>query len=552
MTDIVNFQIQNKGFGSYLAGILPEDQAVSCGAFAFSMSQIKNIINTQIQDFAQVVYSLETNVNLPLTNGTNIPTDKPLAIAGLDKIALGSGPYGTFTMSDFFGSMSGLPYAWEQIYTGISSLQTPTLSEIYKNLWLATQWEQATVNVQYTSYVGPGPTTYYTVTGFTITNDGGGYIRENAPVPTITVSNGATASVVIGTNPADIGVITSPNGGGTYGRVISVNLISPGPDSTSIPTAVIAPPPGSLPMDSVIQAYIDQANAEIANIYNSADPTTNEQVNLLNTNYNVAGQQLALEQRARYLGILPVPAPGRDATLNFYPLTTIGFVDSLPTYSQNTLPHMQNQTLEGIVDFCTTGGQSLLGLLRESRNQARLDAIGIGIDTNVSNQLAEESTEQLLVNGTVKLARPNAGINGYTLPAYPQQATCDGDELTPQPILLYDNTDNIAVVAIGATTTGNIKSIINGGNIVAVSSVVPTGPYLNPLSVTGTTAITLGSAGAVVAQIPNVTGSVANTQPILPIQLNTAYTASSTLQSTPSIQEAIDTVIKCNCDCWIT
>ena len=69
MTDIVNFQIQNKGFGSYLAGILPEDQAVSCGAFAFSMSQIKNIINTQIQDFAQVVYSLETNVNLPLTNG---------------------------------------------------------------------------------------------------------------------------------------------------------------------------------------------------------------------------------------------------------------------------------------------------------------------------------------------------------------------------------------------------------------------------------------------------------------------------------------------------
>ena len=552
MPDIVNFQIQNKGFGSYLTGILPDDQATSCGAFAFSMAQIKNIFNVQIQDFAQVVYSLETNVNLPLTNGTNIPTDKNLAVLGLDKTALGSGPYGTFTMSDFFGCMSGLPYAWEQIYSGIRNLQTPILADIYKNLWLATQWEQATVDVNYTTYVGPGPATYYHVTGFTITNDGGGYIRENALPPIITVSNGATANVIIGTNPQDIGVITSPNGGGTYGRVINVVLISSGPDTTSIPTAVIAAPPGTPPMDNIIQGYINQANAEIGNIYNSSDPVKKEQVILLNTNYSAAGQELAIEQRARYLGIPPVPAPGRDDNLNFYPLTTIGFVDSLPTYSQNTLPHMQNQTLEGIVDFCATGGQSLLGLLRESRNQARLDAIGIGIDTNVSKELAEEFTEQLLVNGTVKLAKPNTGINGYTLPAYPQQATCDGEELTPQPILLYNDTENIALVAIGNKTTGNIKSILNGGNTVVVSSVVPTGPFLNPLTVTGNTAITLGSAGAVVAQIPNVTGSVANTQPILPIQLNTAYTASSSLQSTPSIQEAIDTVIKCNCDCWIT
>ena len=445
MADLLNVQIQNKGFGSYLTGILPDDQATACGAFAFSMSQIKNIINANIEEFAQVVFSLETTINLPLTNGTNLPTDTNLATSALDKMALGSGPHGTFTMSDFFGCMTGLPYAWEQMFAQIYKLPTSNLGTIYTNL---------------------------------LGNIGGS--------------------------------------------------------------------------DSTVQGFIDQANNEIANIYNSTDPVIKENVTLLNTNYDVAGQQLALEQRARYIGLPPVPSPGRDTTINPYPQTTMSFVDSIPSYSQNTMPHMQSQTLEGIVDFCNVGGQSALGLLRASRNQARLGIVGIGVDTNISDNLDPQDAEQLMVNGTAKLAKPNSGINGYTLPAYPKQATCDGEELTPSPVLVFDNGSNVAVLAKGANVAGNISTILNGGNIVAVSSVVPTGPYINPLSVSGNTAIVLGPAGAVVAQIPNVTGSVANTQPVLPIQLNTAYTSSTQLQSSPTIQQAIDTVILCNCDCWIT
>jgi hypothetical protein len=38
---------------------------------------------------------------------------------------------------------------------------------------------------------------------------------------------------------------------------------------------------------------------------------------------------------------------------------------------------------------------------------------------------------------------------------------------------------------------------------------------------------------------------------LLPATLNSAYTSSVLLPSTLSVQEAIDEVIKCNCDCWM-
>jgi hypothetical protein len=445
MADLLNVQILSEGFGSYLTGILPDEQATACGAFAYSISQIKNITNINIEDFAQVVFSLESTMNLPLTNGTDIPTDTTLADNAINDIALGSGPHGTYTISDFFGCLTGLPYAWEQVYAQIIQTQTPTLATIYNNL---------------------------------------------------------------------LGNISSS--------------------------------------DSTVQGFIDQANNEIANIYNSNDVVTKQNVTLLNTNYDTAGQQLALEQRARYIGIPPVPSPGRDTTINPYPQTTIGFVDSLPTYAANTLPHMQAQTLEGIIDFCTTGGQSALAMLRAARNQARLNAIGIGIDDNISDNLEPSTTEQLVTNGTVKLAKSNAGINGYTLPAYPKNATCEGEEYTIKPSLIFDNASNVALVATGNVVSGNTQSILNGGNTVVVSTVVPTGPFINPYTLVGTDVVKAGLAGAVVGQIPSTTGSVANAQPVLPIQLNTAYTSSTLLASTPTVQEAIDTVILCNCDCWIT
>ena len=135
----INYQILPEGFGSYLQGILPDDIATAAGAFSATMQQIKNIRKIEIEKFAQVVASLETTANLPLVNGTNIPTDATEAQAALALIALGTGSNGTYTFSDFFGCMSGLPYDWVTLQTAITNMPTGNLSTIYSNLYAATQ-----------------------------------------------------------------------------------------------------------------------------------------------------------------------------------------------------------------------------------------------------------------------------------------------------------------------------------------------------------------------------------------------------------------------------
>lgn len=136
---VVNYQILPEGFGSYLQGILPDDVATAAGAFSATMQQIKNIRKVDIEKFAQVVASLETTANLPLVNGTNVPTATSEAEIALGLIALGTGPHGTYTFSDFFGCMSGLPYDWVSLQTAISDMPTGNLSTIYSNLYAATQ-----------------------------------------------------------------------------------------------------------------------------------------------------------------------------------------------------------------------------------------------------------------------------------------------------------------------------------------------------------------------------------------------------------------------------
>jgi hypothetical protein len=134
-----NLQILPEGFGSYLDGILPNDIATSAGAFSATMQQVNNIRKIDIEKFAQVVTSLETIEGLPLTNGTNIPTDAEEAQTALSLVALGTGTNNLYTYSDFFGCMSGLPYDWANLQSAISNMPSGNLSTIYSNLYAATQ-----------------------------------------------------------------------------------------------------------------------------------------------------------------------------------------------------------------------------------------------------------------------------------------------------------------------------------------------------------------------------------------------------------------------------
>ena len=137
------------GIGDKYRNIIPADIAYSAEAFSVSMLQIKNIQAMSIEKFAQVVMNLE-NVNGLGVNGTNVPTNTTLASAAYGIVAKGSGVDNTYTMFDFFGTMTDLHYPWQQLQELLIKVQTSSLTSTYIQMF-------SLLN-------GPGP--YYDLQGY--------------------------------------------------------------------------------------------------------------------------------------------------------------------------------------------------------------------------------------------------------------------------------------------------------------------------------------------------------------------------------------------------
>lgn len=584
----VSFQEPNLGFGSYLAGILPDDVAIAAGAFSRTMQQVKNLQNVDFEKFAQIVYAMESTKDLTLVNGTDVPTNVELAAQGYHLTALGSGPVGTYTMSDFFGCMSGLPYPWIPIYNNILALQTQKLINIYDELFLAVTWEGAVIGVATETRqveISPGPPpvyqTEYRVAGFTIINKGGGYGRGTAPDPIITASNGGSGTGVVGRDNAGAQSL----GGGTFGRINSTTVTNQGSWVTSPPTATIEYPPiDFLPvqasgakatngvnsptgtagwtaiMNPVVAAYIVQANTEIAAIQ-ARNP---EKSALLNSLHDVTGSQLSIELRARFIGIPAVPTVIRDIYLNRYPSASMNFVDSLPELGQNTYPHMTVQTLEAISNVAATTGQSIVAQMRESRNETRLVNIGVPLDNAAATGTDPIQELSLLVNGTALTVTNNFSLspNGDVKNPYVIKEPLTG----PNANTVIQIQSPISGTGVGFTNPAYVNNgttptpgiYFNGNNVITTTGLSPGDPSVLLPIVNGDTSNIFPTVGTVV---PSITGSeldIGRAPPgslspskginILPPKLKLA---SGTLPGTFNVPEAIDHVIACNCDCWV-
>jgi hypothetical protein len=657
MADELNFQIPQLGFDSYLYGIIPDDQAVLAGAFSVSMQQVRNIDKVTATQFAKVAYNMESTVGLPLTNGTDIPTNTPLLTAAKVKTSLGSGVYGSYTTSNFFGAMSGLPYPWQSLYETITNIQTQKLINIYQELFLAVTWEQAVIKLvqPYTYEIAipyqpppvsanpanpgyqPDPAqpnydpypyvngstgaktncaTYYSGAGqreyydwyytlvITQYEDGGGYGRGTAPNPTVTISpNNVSASVQtnMGTNPNDCSSV----GRGSYGRIpLSTTVINNGnrykwksldPQTNwvdisgsdtdaatptppiypprdfawvqaNIPKETISiqhPPIAPLPVqtsgakstsgvnttgdvwadptlfggrqsvgtqfwpnpgNAVVQGYIDQANEEIQSI-RTRTAEGFQQSSVLNTLWNITGIALKHEQRARYIAMAPVPVPW-DVRTASYPTALYNLVDSIPEFATQTEPHMATQTLEHISNILVTGGQSTVAMMRQERNQDRLAEVGIELDNNMPDRLDINLEKRLMSNGTL----PGAveGINGpdgniYTIPAWPENTN---------PVAYWDCDQNTLRLATGLKQ-GSVLCILEGDGCPIVNPEVPAGE------------------GPIYPESLVEPMNIFAVEQPLPPEINTDYTGTTLKPSTYDVNDAIDKVIECNCDCWV-
>ena len=421
---VVNYQILPEGFGSYLQGILPDDIATSAGAFSATMQQIKNIRKIDIEKFAQAVASLETTANLPLTAGTNIPVDAQDAQAALALIALGSGPYNTFTYSDFFGCMSGLTYDWVGLQTAISNMPTSNLSTIYTNLYAATQG----------SAVG---------------------------------------------------------------------------------------------LDAAVQAQIDLVNAEIA-VIRSTSPGQSMELNDL---WETTATQLNIEQRARSIGLSPIPSPRTD-DLFPYPTMVYSFTDNIPVYAKLTQSNMAAQTLEAISDLDLNTGQSVVAMMRSERNQARLLEVGIPLDDNIPD--------------FIPLDAQGDGSPSYPFNTEPIETSAYTPESSVAAVLGIGTIDGLPVLSpdIGIGTRGISQVTIPAG----------TSPFFDPpVAAAGAGAAAGAAAGAGQGGGPIVPGSLAGSPftKLIPPALNPVYTSNVLLPASLTVAQAIEQVILCNCDCWV-
>lgn len=541
------------GFGSYLYGIIPADQAVMAGAFSYSMRQIRNIETVNFDRFAKVVKGIETTSDLTQVGGTDTPTDQSLYSYAKSQLALGSGPAGSYTMSDFLGCMTGLPYPWKLIQKRIQELQTTRLQNIYNELFLATTWESGEASaVQLTpAYSGPGQ---YTITGLVFDNVGGGYGRGTAPNPTVTLTLGGssfTTTAVVGKDISDIG----SNGDGTYGRLISIEPITVtiNSDPAGFIIEIESPPVATLPvsasgnpstsgantpagtdgwatMSNVVQSYIDQANQEILDIQTNNPIVSNH----LNTYWNILGSQLMIEQRARFNNLTAVPIP-YDSTLNSSPLTLSSFVDSIYSMAQDTRPHMSAQSMEAISDLCTPGGQSVVGLMRQERNQARLQLLGIEQDNNIPDKLSDSKSKLVTANGTIGdavigIESPNG--NTYTVPAWPENGCNNQSTFTPIPLGEY--LPSVGFQQKPNIIPGDVTPILNGELNPVVNPYVPVGP-------------TVQTPKGIVIIKPPAEYDPSN----LPFNVDPNYTSSTLIPSSPRVPDALAQVITCNCDCWM-
>jgi hypothetical protein len=175
---------------------------------------------------------------------------------------------------------------------------------------------------------------------------------------------------------------------------------------------------------------------------------------------------------------------------------------------------MTAQSLEAIANLCTTGGQSLIALMRESRNNVRLQEAGVTLDNTIPDAMSDEQLKQLTTNGV--LPNPGIGPVSTTIPAWAtNKDPITNETINPIPNGVFANgqfnqTNEVA--------PGDITPIIENQPNPVVSTLVPVGPEIE-------TPITEPYIIAVPIQV----------NPAIPPQLDTQYTSSTLLPASPTI-----------------
>ena len=127
-------------------------------------------------------------------------------------------------------------------------------------------------------------------------------------------------------------------------------------------------------VNSALSALISDASNTVSGIQSSYPAQSAN----LNANFTDMAASIVSENTNLSLASIDIanlPTTGRGPIMSF--------VQNLPAYGVDTEENGPSQFLESVADLDTQGGQAIVACLREGRNLAALNAVNVGVDTDI-------------------------------------------------------------------------------------------------------------------------------------------------------------------------
>jgi hypothetical protein len=309
-----------------LQQVIPPDQALANKALTNALLQIKSIFDTTGSSLAVATQTLESNKGLPLINALTKPLPDNVYNYFTQTWTTGTGPYGTYLLTDVIGPPTGIVIN-DALTNTIAVLNSMTTANAFLGL-------TNPINGVYT----------------VMANTSAGDYTQTSSIP----------------NPEP-----PPDDLPQYTVVIPVGLPAAGTYGTyGSESAAI--------QDAFTNGLIPAMLSEVGNII-TAYPTQTAQ---LNSNWaNISLQITNSDQNLVLAGI-----NFADLQPNVQPT---GLVSGLPDYGLDTVEGGAAFVMESLSQTNTIGGQAIISTMREARNQVKLASAGIETDIVVSDVIAE-------------------------------------------------------------------------------------------------------------------------------------------------------------------
>jgi len=348
-----------------LKRIIPPDQALANQALSRSLRQVKDIFQTDLPSFAQAVESLESNKDLDLINALDTPI--PPVVTGFINtiLATGTGPGNTVTINDVIGVAAG----------NTVSTELPVVTTVIQDLSSAGALVSLTANTGNPNSAING---VYTVMSYALS--------PSAPyIGTITDGNGNIIGYTLDL-PSN-NYLNVLGGSGSF-------------SNSSLNGVIDAAFAGNL---------IPAANLWITNIAsnNQAQAAASNQAT------DAIAQQLLLNQNNSIAAGINIGNVVNDlANANLVPnsiTSALSLGTRLHDIGTDITEGGSAQFFQATANTSTLSGQAVISSMREGRNIATLNAVGIQLDTQLVDINPNETVANNLDLGqyTVSEARAN-------------------------------------------------------------------------------------------------------------------------------------------------